>query len=144
MRAPSAVPAAPRPAPSAGFTLLEVLVAMAILGLAVVVFIQGFAQGLRLLKLSGDHQEAILIADEKMHEVVTPVVGHEGGTEGRFTWERTTKEIDAPDLEALEATTRWRVYEIDVQVRWDERRHVDLATLRTVASTGEPPVAPPR
>ena len=55
-----------------GFTLLEVLVALAILGLAVVAVIQGFAQGLRLLKLSGDHQRAVLVADQKIREVLAP------------------------------------------------------------------------
>src|SRR3989442_9387407 len=56
----------PRPRPTtAGFTLLEVLVALAILSIAVVASIQGFAQGLRLLKLAGDHQQATLIADQK-------------------------------------------------------------------------------
>src|SRR6267143_1143660 len=43
---------------TAGFTLLEVLVAFAILSVAVVALIQGFAQGLRLLKVAGDHQQA--------------------------------------------------------------------------------------
>ena len=49
-----------------GFTLLEVLVALAILGVAVVASIQGFAQGLRLLKLAGDHQDAMMVADPRM------------------------------------------------------------------------------
>ena len=64
-----------REAPEAGFTLIEVLVALAILSIAVVASIQGFAQGLRLLKLAGDHQHAMLLADQKMREVVDPA-GH--------------------------------------------------------------------
>ena len=82
-----------------GFTLLEVLVALAILSVAVVASIQGFAQGLRLLKLSGDHQEATLLADQKMREVVVPVEGREEGTETRFQWIRTVAKEGA--LEAL-------------------------------------------
>ena len=58
-----------------GFTLLEVLIALAILGTAVVAAIQGFSQGLRLLKLSGDHQEAVLLADQVVREVVQPTEG---------------------------------------------------------------------
>ena len=50
-----------RRARAAGFTLIEVLVALAILSLAVVASIQGFAQGLRLLRLAGDHQQAMLL-----------------------------------------------------------------------------------
>ena len=116
----------------AGFTLLEVLVALAILGLAVVAAIQGFAQGLRLLKLSGDHQQAMLLADLKMREIVKPEEGRETETEGDFRWERTTRLLETPDLSPAGTPPRWRVYEIAVRVQWDERRQVEVATLRTV------------
>jgi type II secretion system protein I len=124
-----------RPSP-AGFTLLEVLVALAILSLAIVASIQGFAQGLRLLKLSGDHQRAVLVADEKAREVVVPAEGHDEGTEGPFAWERTVRVVETPDLAPLGQVVAWRVYEIAVTVRWDERRHVEIATLRTVPAGG--------
>jgi len=62
-----------------GFTLLEVLIAFAILSVAVVAVIQGFAQGLRLLKAAGDHQQAVLLADQKTREMVTPVEGRDQG-----------------------------------------------------------------
>jgi general secretion pathway protein I len=131
----------------AGFTLLEVLVALAILSLAVVASIQGFAQGLRLLKLSGDHQQAMLLADQKMRERVEPVEGQEGGTEGPFRWERTTRAIEAPDLTPPGATPRGRLYEIDVRVSWDPQRQIEIRTLRMasmLSSTGAPlPTASP-
>src|SRR5882672_2259117 len=103
---------------NAGFTLLEVLVAFAILSVAVVAVIQGFAQGLRLLKVAGDHQRAVLLADQKAREVVAPV--------------------QAPDLERTPATRKWRVYQIDVKVRWGDTRGVEVVTLRTSA---EPPAS---
>lgn len=119
-----------------GFTLIEVLVAFAILSLTIVVAVQGFAQGLRLLKLSGDHQRAILIADEKAREVVVPKEGHEDGTEGAFTWERITKAVPAPELEVPGRPPTWHVYEISVRVGWgDGRRSVGVTTLRTVSET---------
>lgn len=121
-----------------GFTLLEVLVALAILSLAVVVVIQGFAQGLRLLKLSGDHQEAMSLADQKARETLVPVAGRDEGTEGVFHWERTTKAVDAPDLQpAGTAQPRWNVYEIAVKVNWGGTRHVEVTTLRTVSAAAE-------
>jgi general secretion pathway protein I len=117
-----------------GFTLLEVLVAFAILSLTVVVAVQGFAQGLRLLKLSGDHQRAILLADQKAREIVTPKEGRDGQEEGGFTWERVIKEVPAPDLEVPGRNAKWHVYEISVQVAWGEgRRAVGVTTLRTVS-----------
>lgn len=117
---------------AAGFTLLEVIVALAILSVAVVASIQGFAQGLRLLKLAGDHQHAMLLADQKVREVVTPTEGRDGGIEGRYIWERTTTALETPDLTAPGGAALWRVYQITVRVRWDERRQVELTTLRTV------------
>ena len=84
----------------AGFTLLEVLVALAVLSFAVVVSIQAFAGGLRLLKLSGEHQDAMLIADQKAREIVAPTSGGiESGTEGAYTWEREVKIVATPDLD---------------------------------------------
>jgi len=161
----------------AGFTLLEVIVALAILGTAVVASIQAFAGGLRLLKLAGDHQQAILLADQKMREVTVLEDGKEEGTEGPFTWERTIETQAAQETQYASTSTlggvpsqppgtppgtlpgvlpstkpgtttgtpgatagittgasttdqKWKVYRIDVKVRW-ERRSVELATLRT-------------
>lgn len=132
----------------AGFTLLEVLVALAILGLAVVAAIQAFAQGLRLLKLSGDHQQATLLADQKLREVAEPVAGREEGTEGPFRWERVVRRVETPELEAVPEPHAWRVWEITVRVAWDAGRQVELATLRTTTprptpATGLAPPGPP-
>ena len=121
-----------RSARQAGFTLIEVLVALAILSLAVVASIQGFAQGLRLLKLAGDHQQAMLLADQKMREVVEVTEGRDEGTEGPLRWERTTRPLEAPDLEPPGSLPRGRVYEIDVRVNWDPHRQVEIRTLRMV------------
>ena len=118
-----------------GFTLLEVLVALAILGVAVVASIQGFAQGLRLLKLAGDHQEAMLVADQKVREVVQPMESREEGTETRFQWRRTITRVSTPELADVAKPIPWSVYQIDVHVMWDERREIHLATLRTILNT---------
>jgi len=117
-----------------GFTLVEVLVAFAVLSITVVVAVQGFAQGLRLLKLSGDHQRAILIADQKTREVVMPKEGRDEGTEGVYSWARTIRPLPAPELEVPGRAARWHVYEVDVQVAWGEgKRTVGITTLRTVS-----------
>jgi general secretion pathway protein I len=123
-------------APSqAGFTLIEVLVALAILSLAVVASIQGFAQGLRLLRLAGDHQQAMLLADQKMREVVDPKEGREQGTEGSLWWERTTRQVETPELQTADGADRGHVYEIDVRVVWEQKRQLQISTLRMVPPT---------
>lgn len=122
----------------AGFTLLEVLVALAILGVAVVACIQGFAQGLRLLKLSGDHQQAMLIADEKARELTTLEEGRTEGVEGNYRWERTVSLVPMPELTTTAGTEpRWRQWQIAVRVLWDDRRFVEVATLRTLPAVQE-------
>ena len=127
-----------------GFTLLEVLVALAILSMAVVVSIQAFAAGLRLLKLSGEHQEAILIADQKAREITSPTTGGtDSGTEGAYSWERDVKIVATPDLDVEGRAVKWRVWEVDVRVKWGDRRQVSLATLRTVAGDGDQPQTRP-
>jgi general secretion pathway protein I len=117
-----------------GFTLVEVLVAFAVLSLTVVVAVQGFAQGLRLLKLSGEHQRAILLADQKARELVSPGEGRDEGTEGPFAWARTTRPLPAPELDVPGRPPLWHVYQIDVEVAWGAgRRTVAVTTLRTVS-----------
>lgn len=128
---------------SRGFTLLEVLVALAILGVAVVASIQGFAQGLRLLKLAGDHQDAMLLADQKVREVVAPEEGREEGTEERFQWTRTIEKVPTPELSDLTRPNPWTLYRVDVRVHWDAAREIHLATLKMmmtlpVLQTGAP------
>jgi general secretion pathway protein I len=117
-----------------GFTLLEVVVALAILSLAVVAGIQLFAGGLRLLKVAGEHQEAALIADAKMRAVSALVEGRETGTEGGFRWERTIRRIEVPP--ELVTATAYGVYAVTVRVSWDPQRSVEIATLRTAHPAG--------
>jgi general secretion pathway protein I len=127
----------------AGFTLLEVLVAFAILSIAIVASIQGFAQGLRLLKLAGDHQQAMLFADQKVREVVVLAEKKESGTEGPFAWERTISIDPTPELARVPATEAWRVYRIAVKVGWSDTQHVELVTLRVSAQKPLAGVATP-
>ena len=113
-----------------GFTLLEVLVAFAILSLAVVSMIQLFSQGLRLLKVSGDYQQAVLLADQKAREVETVREGVEAGREGDFEWERRATVTTVPEELTVPGVAPVRLYQVTVQVRWGSRS-VEVATLRT-------------
>jgi type II secretion system protein I len=113
-----------------GFTLLEVLVALAILSVAVVTTIQLFGQGLRLLKVSGDYQQAVLLADRKAREVDTVREGVEAGREGDLEWERRTTVTTVPEELTVSGLAPVRLYQVTVQVRWGGRS-VEVATLRT-------------
>ena len=52
-----------------GFTLLEVLIAFAILAVAMTALMQAFSQGLRGLEVAEDYATAIMLARSKMAEV---------------------------------------------------------------------------
>lgn len=118
-----------------GFTLLEVLVALAILGLGAVALIQLSAQGLRLLKQSDSHQAAVLLADRLARDVTPLAEGMETGTAGAFAWERRVTTVGTPDaLHAVEGP-RARLLALTVTVRWSRSASVTLATLRTAPGT---------
>lgn len=124
---------------SAGFTLLEVLVAMVILSVAVVTLIQLASQGLRLLKLSSDHQEASLLADRLVRASEASIEGIETGQEGQFTWERRARLVAIPDELAPAGSTAPRVFSLSVAVRWGGGRTVEVATLRLSQASAATP-----
>ena len=124
--------------PRAGFTLLEVLIAMVILSVAVVTLIQTASQGLRLLKVSSDHQEAVTLADRLVRAVDGPVEGMDSGQEGPFTWERRVRVMAVPDELSPISGPSPQLLSLSVAIRWGNGRTVEVATLRTVQGAAIP------
>ena len=136
-----------------GFTLLEVLIAFAILAVGVVSLIQLTSQGLRLLKVSGDHQQAVQIADRLARdtqvnaEEETSEATVETGEEGGFTWERRVTRVALP--EELEPKTPVPgkevpgLYAVAVAVRWGHNHMVEVATLRAPTGPATVPATNP-
>lgn len=133
---------------SGGFTLLEVLIAFAILSVAVVSLIELTSQGLRLLKVSGDHQQAVLLADRiaretqvNSDEVKPDAAAVDTGEDGNFAWERRIERLPLPEeLEPKQTLPGKEVpglYAVSVAVRWGRGQSVQVATLRAPA-----PVSP--
>jgi general secretion pathway protein I len=136
-----------------GFTLLEVLIAFAILAVGVVSLIQLTSQGLRLLKVSGDHQQAVQLADRLARdtqvnaEEVTSEATVETGEEGSFAWERRVTRVALP--EELEPKTPVPgkevpgLYAVAVAVRWGQNHMVEVATLRAPTAPAAVPATNP-
>ena len=124
---------------SPGFTLLEVLIAMVILSVAVVALIQTASQGLRLLKVSSDHQEAVALGDRLVRAVDGPVEGMDSGQEGPFSWERRVRVMPVPDELSPSSGPSLQLLALSVAVRWGNGRTVEVATLRTVQGTRATP-----
>lgn len=125
--------------PQGGFSLLEVIVALAILGIGLALITQLFAGGLRSVGVSEEYTRAILLARLKMEEVIhlseTVKSTESGEIEGtEFTWEAEVVpaelgERDDDRYEKVEA------FYLTVRVKWPGimgQRQVELNTLKTV------------
>jgi prepilin-type N-terminal cleavage/methylation domain-containing protein len=123
----------------AGFTLLEVLIAMVILSVAVVALIQTASQGLRLLKVSSDHQEAVALADRLLRAMDGSAEGMDSGQEGQFTWERRVRVMAVLDELSPSSGPSPQLLALSVAVRWGNRRMIEVATLRTVQGAAATP-----
>ncbi len=114
-----------------GFTLLEVVVALAIFAAGALAIIELFSGSLRLSEGARDVSAAQVYATQRMEEALLapdPVPGVEQGAFGeKYRWEtRTTQEPAEGDI-------RYREMRIQVIIRWDDglqERSVDLSARR--------------
>ena len=115
-----------------GFSLLEVLVALAILSISLGILYQAFGGSLRNLSASGDYQQAMIIAESKLAEAAAEVPlasGTKAGVVGQFFWR---VEI-SPYEEEKDLPQTFKPYHLLVTVRWKgggKRRVYQLQTLR--------------
>jgi general secretion pathway protein I len=121
-----------------GFSLLEVLVAVALLGATLVGLLQLSSQGLRLLQRADDYQQAVRMADRlaRAHERLEE--GVETGREGRFAWERRVTLVTVPDALVPDPGPPLRLYALSVAVRWGHDQSIELASLRAAAPEPDP------
>ncbi len=108
----------------AGFTLFEVLVALAILGIATAAVIQLLAGSLRLSGRVAESSVALLEAERRVNESLASddlAVGTDGGRD----WGREVSRVDRRESSALST------YRIRVWAR-EGSQQVELVTLRTV------------
>ncbi|MBI2349928.1 MAG: prepilin-type N-terminal cleavage/methylation domain-containing protein [Deltaproteobacteria bacterium] len=125
-----------------GFTLLEVVVAMAIVGLGVVTVIEIFSLGLRLVARSSERASAITYGRQVMDEVLIRRGVQEGGEEGSFgekhRWRLQVKPLKVESK--LLSSTAWELNEITLQMRYQDgerEKQVEMRTLRLVKTKGQ-------
>lgn len=120
---------------SRGFTLLEVLVATAILAIAVTVVLQLFSANLRALTLSEDYVSATKRAEAKMREIL------DAAPLAETSFSETTGDgyrIDVSVTNALEERTETlpvKLLEISLTVHWTKgikERSMSLKTMKVV------------
>jgi general secretion pathway protein I len=106
-----------------GFTLIEVVVAMAILSIGLVVIIELFGGGLRLGRVSQEYTKAAGYARVKMEEINLASALEEGIQEGEFDGQfRWQVEVKKVDLLPSGQETNYRppvdLYWVRVDVLW--------------------------
>ena len=118
-----------------GFTLLEVLVALAILGIAITVVLQLFAANSRALSASGNYLEASLAGEAKLREIV------ETGRLTEAAWSEVTAEGYRMEAAVVEVekertdTLPLRLMDVSVTLGWNwgsKNRQITLRTFKTI------------
>lgn len=125
-----------------GFTLMETLVALAVLGIALAVIMELFSGGLRSGRISEDYTRAALYGREKMEEILSSSLLEEGESVGElregFRWKASVSRLVPPEEEAEK--TPFNIYRIEVHILWgDEGREksFDLSTMKITAKAKE-------
>jgi prepilin-type N-terminal cleavage/methylation domain-containing protein len=120
----------------AGFTLLEVVIAMTIVGLGVVTLIQIFSLGLRLGARSAVSTEAMAYGREVMDEFLVRPKLDEGSEQGTFPgkgrWSVQVRAVRDPSG-TLSLGSDWELREVGldlVMLDAGRERRVELKTLR--------------
>jgi len=116
----------------AGFTLLETLVALAILAVVFASLFDAHAIALRNIRVADDYARARVLGQSLLADAVTgwahpPLSG--SGENGRFRWAIHVTEERAP-WAIFKTKKNWRLYRVNVNVSWDKKRHIVLDTLK--------------
>ena len=123
---------------SAGFTLLEVVVAMTIVGIGVVTLLEIFSTGLRLGSRSSATTEATTYGRQAMDEILLRRKIEEGALQGalneRARWKLAIEPVREPS-DTLSLSSAWELKEITLDLRVTDAgrdRPVELRTYRLV------------
>jgi general secretion pathway protein I len=130
-------PPASRPRRAEGFSLLEVLVATAIMGMVLVVLLQVLTSALRAQGASWSHTQAVMVAEKILQEnceISTLARGTSQGRDGRYDYVvQVTPQYELADPFAdkrilcslIQVTVTWQ--------EWGRHKTLELQTIRTVA-----------
>ncbi len=123
-----------------GFTLIEVVVSLALLGIGLLVIIELFSGGLRLGRVSEEYTKAAHYGRMKLDELSLKPAIEEGVEEGEFNedyrWRIETKRVN---LLPFEGETDFKppveLFQVKIDVFWRsglKERSVRLESYRTI------------
>lgn len=138
LRTPNSLPGTPNSelrTDSKGFTLLEVLVALAILGIAITVVLQLFSANLRSIAASEDYISAVTTAEARLRDILDDEELSEK------SWSETTSDGYRMDVTVSDALTertdnlQVKALSIDLTIRWVKgvkENSINLKTMKLV------------
>lgn len=123
-----------------GFSLLEVIVALAIMAIGFVTILQLFSGSIRAIGMSQEYLKGITLASHKINELelanfTTEELSGRFDDEADYSWDLNIEPYDTP-LNNEKANIQ--VLKINLQVSWNqfgEEKNVELVTLRTLGNT---------
>jgi general secretion pathway protein I len=124
-----------------GFTLIEVMVALAILGVGLTVIIELFSGGLRLARTSMEYTKAVNYARTKLEEVAVNSTLEEGTGEGEsddkaFRWQVAVKKVDLlPIDKSMDYKPPIELFQVKIDVFWksgSKERSTSLESLKAI------------
>jgi general secretion pathway protein I len=107
-----------------GFTLIEVVVALAIIGVGLTVIIELFSGGLRLARASMEYTKAVNYARVKMEEITLKPPMEEGTQEGEsedriFRWQVGVKKVDLLSIDkSVDYKPPIELFQVKIDVFW--------------------------
>lgn len=116
-----------------GFTLLEIVVALAIVSIGVVAVLQIFSLGLRLAGASAARTDAVAYSREALDSFLVRKAFDGGGEAGSFG--RTLKwqvDVDPIRDDSQDAPPNWQVSEITVTLSYPDAERDKLVQMKTL------------
>ncbi|MGH7766139.1 MAG: type IV pilus modification PilV family protein [Candidatus Binatia bacterium] len=116
-----------------GFTLLEVVVAMAIVGLGVVTLIEVFSMGLRLETASAARTDAVAYSRQVMDTVLIRKSFAARGDSGSIGKTHRWQVDIQPIRDDTQIATNWNINQITLRMRYpdgERDKWVEIKTLR--------------
>lgn len=106
-----------------GFSLLEALVAITILGITLGTIMALFSGAMRSVGASGEYSQAIILARKGMEDAILMEDIQSGIEDGSFgngyTWERTISPLEISEEEEYSnEDIPFNLYMIEVKVKW--------------------------
>ena len=113
-----------------GFTLIEVIVAMAIVGISLVMIMQLFAGGLRASRTSCDYTRAVVHAKNEIEELSFYPIADSGNFVDGFNWQTELEPYEEPE------DSNFKLVKLKVIISWGDAlrrpKSIQMVSLKTV------------